>query len=120
MGSLCGQFTKSLDDRSCRLTRGQRYDDDFPAPRADFPRANDRLDRVVAAFHDDIGMEMKDQLERCVLLEANHCVDHRERSKHVTALRQRANGPGGSFQSPHGGIAVHADDERLALTPSGQ
>ena len=63
---------------------------------------------------------MQDQLERRVLLEHDDRVDHRERREHVRALGVVRTGRVGPLSRSHGRVAVHADDERVALATRGE
>ena len=56
-------------------------------------RADDRRLGVVAALHEHVGTQRRDQLERRVLLEDDHGIDRLERGEHVARSASLANGP---------------------------
>jgi hypothetical protein len=112
---------KALDDRCGGLAGSERDDDTLAAPAADLRCADDRVGRVVSAFHDDIRPEVSNQLERRVFVEDDDGVDGLEASEHVRAFGLRPDGPLRALEAPNAGVAVEADDERIAkLTRTAQ
>ena len=59
---------------------------------------------------------MKNELQRCVLLERNDGVNHRQCRQNVTPLLERPDGPAWSFEALDRIVAVHADDEGISFT----
>src|SRR6478672_7512115 len=109
-----GAGTKRLDDAGGGMTFGERNDVDAAAPGFDFSAANDGDRRIVAAFHQYVGSERQDELERRVLVEHRHRIDTFERGEHVRALGLRSHGTTRTLETANGGVAVQADDELIA------
>jgi hypothetical protein len=108
---------KALDDRRCRVTGGERNNDALTAPGADIVCTDDRIRRVVAAFHDDVGAQMPHELERCVFVEYGHGINRFEPGENVGAIGFGADRPLGTLQAPNAGIAVEANDECITARP---
>ena len=102
------------------MTWGERYDDDAPAPTFYFGCANDGFLRVVSAFHYDVGLEMPNEIERCVFGEDHHKVHAFEGGDDVSSLGVAPHGTRRSFEAAHGLIAVDADDERVSRRARGR
>jgi len=96
------------------MSRSKRNDDDVAASRANFPRANNGIRRIVSALHYDIGLQDLHELERRVLLECRDGVDCFERGEDVCTLRFGPNGSIGAFESLYRRVAVDADYEHIA------
>jgi hypothetical protein len=96
------------------MSGSERYDDNASSPAFHFRRANDRVFRVVAAFDDDIGLEMLDEVEGRVFGKNYHEIDTLERREHEGAFSIAADGAGRSLQPAHGLVAVYPDDESIS------
>src|SRR6266550_556286 len=96
------------------MSGSERYDDNASSPAFHFRRANDRVFRVVAAFDDDIGLEMLDEVEGRVFGKNYHEIDTFERREHEGAFSIAPDGAGGTLEPAHGLVAVHPDDESIS------
>src|SRR5213079_29529 len=74
----------------------------------------------VAAFDENIGLQLLDQFERRILLEHDYGVHHLQGREDVTSLRRRSDRALGSLEPAHGVIAVHADHERFSVLARAQ
>ena len=92
----------------------QRNDDDAPTSRSYLARANDGLGRIVAALDDDVGFDPTNQLERRVLVEDGDGIDGLEGGEDVRSFTLRPHGPLGSLETFDRGVAVDADNQRVA------
>ena len=93
--------------RSMRIT--------WPPSLLDQRMAHDLLAPVVAAFGQDLRAHAADQFERRVLIEYDDKVDRLQRRQHLGARMGLLHRSPLALQSPHGRIAVEADDEAVAL-----
>ena len=65
----------------------QRGDDNHvPATGGRYVSADHRLGGVIATLEDEIGLERRDQFQRCVFAETRHAVDKRQLRQHGGAL----------------------------------
>jgi len=99
------------------MTGGERDDYDFPAPAPDFSGADDSLFGVVATLHNNVGLEVFDQVERSIFGKDYHEIDTLERSKHISALRVAADRAGRALEASNGFVAVDADDQSICGLP---
>lgn len=98
----------------------ERNDDDAPSPTLYIRCADDRVFQVISAFHYDIGLEMPNEIERCVFREDHDEVHAFERRYDIRSLRVATDRPCGPFESAHGLIAVDADDECVSSLARGR
>ena len=110
-------FTEFPNDCGSRVTGSERHDNDASTPTFDFCCADYSVFRIIAAFHDDIRLEMPDQIERGVLRENYYEVDAFQRGKHVCSLRVGAYGTRRSLEATHGVVAVDADYQSIRGGP---
>ncbi len=97
------------------MARRERDDDCFSAPFTNFPSADDRLDRVVAALRNNVWLESFYKLEWSVLRKKHDAIDCFESSEHICALGFIANRSIITLETLYRGIGVEAYDERVAL-----
>jgi hypothetical protein len=101
------------------MTGSERNDYNFPAPAPDFGGANDSLFGVVATLHNNVGLEVFDQIERCIFGKDYDEVDTFERPKHIGALGVAADRAGRPLEPSNGFVAVDADDQSIGGLPRG-
>ena len=70
-------------------------------PRLYFRRADNRVLRIIAAFDNDVGSEVLDEIEGRVLREDHHEIDAFERCQHVGALGVAPNRARRTFDAPY-------------------
>ena len=98
------------------MTGCERDDHDASAVRAYLGRTDDRRFGVVAAFHQHVGPQLGDELERRVVCELDDRVDHLQGRENIAPFGRRSHGPLWTLQSPNGVVAVDADDESVTFT----
>jgi hypothetical protein len=114
-------FTEFPDDCRRRVSWGEGNDDDCSAPAFHFLSADDRFFRVVAALHDNIGLEVLDEIQRRVLRKNDNEIHAFERSEHVGTFPIAAHRTGWPLQAPHRFIAVYSHNESVRrFTRGGQ
>ncbi len=91
---------------------------DFPAPGADFCRADDRVGIVVAAFDDDIGADGDDEFKRRGLVEDDDSIDGGKSGQDAGALGLADDRTIRAFEAADGCVAVDGDDEPVAEATS--
>lgn len=95
-----------------------RDDDDLAATREHQIGSDNLFGSVVPALHDDIGLEMSDEIERCVVVEDDHEVDDFEGPEHERSIGDAAYRTIRPFEASNRVIAVDADDEGIASCAS--
>ena len=88
----------------------------FTAPASHFASPDNRIDRIIDAFHNYIRLQRKNELERSVVAEKNNRVNRFKAGEHVRAICFVPNRPRGTLQSSHGVVTVYSDDERIAAS----
>ena len=73
------------------MSRRQRNDHHATSPAFDFRGADDRLFRVITAFHDHVGSQMPYQIERRVLRKHYDQIDALQRGQNITSFGIAAN-----------------------------
>ena len=87
----------------------------LPTPTPHLFRADDRIGRVVPAFHDDVRPKRLHQLERSVFVEHHDEIDRLETGKHVRPVTLCANRAALPLQSFYRAVGVEPNDERIAV-----
>jgi len=95
------------------MSGGERNDDQTAAPSFDIRASDDIGWRVVAALDEDVRVQRTNDRERRVFGEDDHGVDALERREHVRAIGLGADRASRAFETPHGVVAIEADDERV-------
>ena len=67
------------------------------APALHFFRADDFVDRPIAAFHQHVGVRGQDQFQRRVFLEKSHDIHGSQRGNHGHAVGELIDGTVGAF-----------------------
>ena len=76
--------------------------------------SGDLLDPIIAALHQNVGKQLRDQLTRRVLAEKRDPIDAREAGEHVRAALFVVQWSLRSFQPTHGSVRIERDDEHVA------
>ena len=95
------------------MTGRQRDDDRFTAPAKHFLRPDDRVDSVVAAFRENIGLESQNELTRSVVGEKDYDVHALQRGENVRAVRFIPDWPRRSLEPSDRVVAVDSNDKRI-------
>lgn len=101
------------------MAGSERHDYYAPAPALHFFCAHDRVFRVVAAFYDNVGLQMRDEIEWRVLCKNYNEIDAFERRQQVRALGVAAHGSGRTLEAPYRFVAVDSNDERVGSCAGG-
>jgi hypothetical protein len=90
-------------------------EDDFAAAGFHHVAADDFFVGVVVAFDEDVGLEGGDEGGGGVFVEGDDVVDGLEAGEDGHAIVERVHRAGGAFEFAHRIVAVHADDQDVAL-----
>ena len=95
----------------------ERDDNDTASPAPHLGGADDRFLGVIAALHNNVRLEVVDQVEWSILGENDNQVDALQRAEDVGALGVTANWPCGTFETANGVVAVDSDNEGVSCLP---
>lgn len=99
------------------MTWCKRDDDDTASPAPDLGGADDGFGRVIAALHNNVRLEVVDQVEWSIFGENDNEVDALQRAEHVGALGVAAHWAGRTFETANGVVAVDSDNEGVGGLP---
>lgn len=99
------------------MSRRQRHDNDASAPAAHLRRADDGVFRIISALHDDVRLEVFDEIERRILGENYHQVDALQGGENERPIGVGADRPGRTLESPHRFVAIDSHDESIGGLP---
>jgi hypothetical protein len=90
-----------------------------PSPALHFRCADDGVFRVVAAFYDHVGLQMRDEIEGRVFRKNYYEIDAFERRQDVSALGVAAHRPRRTLEAAHRLVAVDSYNEGVSGSARG-
>jgi len=111
-------FADLSENRRSGVTRHNRDGNDAAACGFHFFAANNLIAGPVATFDQHIRKESPDDFAWGGLIKDHNRVDTFERGENFSSLAFRQDGTPGAFQLANAGVAVEADDERIAESAS--
>ena len=95
----------------------KRYEHHLPPPGLHHLAAHDRVQGVVPALHQHVGLQGGDEFLGGVLVEADDGVDAAQAQEDQGAGQIVLEGAGGALEAGDAGVGVQAEDEEVAQGP---
>ena len=108
-------FEDACDERGGAASVDQGRERDAPAVRFDDVPAHDLFLRVVGPFHQHVGPDGFDELDRRGLVEPDEVVDALELGQHAHAVVFVDDGPFVSLETTNPRVGVYADHQQVSL-----
>ena len=70
--------------------------------------------RIIAALHEDVGLQRFDEFIRRVFIEERDIGDGLQRGQHPDAVRLRSDRAFGAFETMHGRVGINAKHQDIA------
>jgi hypothetical protein len=96
------------------MPRNQGHGDDSPTRGFHFLAADDLISRQVAALHQNIRKELRDNFAGIEVLKNDHAIDAFQGRENLSAFAFGQHRAASAFELTHTRVAVQADDECIA------